>query len=272
MQEVQEVVGDLSIRRLNRSNYQVSDPENYLILWVEHGVRKLIIDFEEYPTYPNSIFFLLPGRELKLKFACEPPQGWVLQFSRSFFRNQYLEGLNINHADIFMQNGELPRIVLSPKIGQRIDSLAEMINEVLQSQIPNRELAASSLVRTLLVYCDSSCNIRVSNHSNNHHMELVTSFKNMVSQHFYTMHHVSDYARLMNVTPKYLNQVVKTVMGVTAKSVILEQIVIQACRDLKFSGESIKEIALKLGFSEPEHFSNFFRKTVGCSPSLYRQK
>jgi AraC family transcriptional regulator, transcriptional activator of pobA len=270
MYEIAEEVSTVSVKKLSKESYKNSDPDHYQIVWIEQGIRSVTIDFQEIPFYPNSIYFVLPGKVLKLKFSCELPKGWVLQFSRSFFREQYLEGLNIKNADIFYSNGEIPRIALSPKIGQRIDALAEMIAEVMQSQIPNREMAASSLVKTLLVYCDSKCNIRVTNNSNNHHLNLVSMFKQLVSRHLNSRHRVSEYAEMMKVSPKYLNQVVKMVMGVTAKSVILEQLMIQSCRDLKFSNESIKEIAIKLGFSEQEHFSNFFKKTMGCSPSTYR--
>ncbi len=61
-------------------------------------------------------------------------------------------------------------------------------------------------------------------------------------------------------------------MGVTAKSVIMEQVMIKACRDLKFSNDSVKQIAFNLGFTEPEHFSHFFTKSTGSPPSEYRQK
>jgi AraC family transcriptional regulator, transcriptional activator of pobA len=184
----------------------------------------------------------------------------------------YLNGFNIQHADIFLSTGEIPRIVLSPKIGERINSIAEMIAEVMQSSIPNKILAADSLLKTLLVYCDSQCNLRVTALSNNHYLDIVSRFKHLVSQNLVNYHQVSDYAEMMHVSPKYLNRIVKEVMGVTAKYIISEQLLIRSCRDLKFSNLSIKEIAIQLGFSEPEHFSNFFKKNIGCSPLAYRQQ
>ena len=103
-------------------------------------------------------------------------------------------------------------------------------------------------------------------------MSVVSRFKHLVSQKLDNFHQVADYAQLMHLSPKYLNNVVKEVMGVTAKYVIIEQLLIRSCRDLKFSNLSIKEISIQLGFSEPEHFSNFFKKNMGCSPLAYRQK
>ena len=264
--------GFICVQKLDRRYGRITDPENYQILWLEGGVKKIDIDFEDLESYPCSIIFLHPGKEVKLRFDCLNPKGWLLKFSHDFFRQQYLEGFHIQHADVYFSSGEIPRIVLSPKIGERINSLAEMISEVMQSNIPNKELAASSLLKTLLVYCDSKCNLRLTTASNNHYMSIVSRFKHLVSQNLNNYHQVSDYAKMMHISPKYLNNVVKEVMGVTAKYVISEQLLIRSCRDLKFSNFSIKEISIQLGFSEPEHFSNFFKKNMGCSPLAYRQK
>ena len=264
--------GFICVQKLDRRHGRITDPENYQILWLEGGVKKIDIDFEDLESYPCSIIFLHPGKEVKLRFDCLKPKGWLLKFSHDFFRQQYLEGFHIQHADVYFSSGEIPRIVLSPKIGERINSLAEMISEVMQSNIPNKELAASSLLKTLLVYCDSKCNLRLTAASNNHYMSIVSRFKHLVSQNLNNYHQVSDYAQMMHISPKYLNNVVKEVMGVTAKYIISEQLLIRSCRDLKFSNFSIKEISIQLGFSEPEHFSNFFKKNMGCSPLAYRQK
>ncbi len=216
--------GLIIVQKLQRKHRWIANDRNYQILWLESGVQRLDGEFGKLSTHPNSIVFLYPGRELCLRFGLESPKGWILKFSKEFFRKQYLNGFTIQHADIFLSGNDLPCIVLSPKIGERINSLAEMINEVMQSEIPNRDLAASSLLSTLLVYCDSKCNIRIGKKSNTHYLNIVSRFKQLVSQHLTTTHRVADYARMMHVTPKYLNQVVKEVMDVTAKHVIMEQL------------------------------------------------
>jgi AraC family transcriptional regulator, transcriptional activator of pobA len=262
----------ITIKRLDTTNPDCTDPDNYQLIWIADGLKSITIDFDIIPFYQNSIFFLTPGRIASLEFLDEPPSGWIMSFSGAYFKSQHLDGLKIKDIDLFDAYGEVPRIVLSPKIGDRIHSLAEMISELAESAIPNREVAISSLLRTLLVYCDSKCNIKVVFDSNRHDLNLVSKFKHQVSLNYLQFHRVSQYAEMLNVSPKYLNQVVKRVMGVTAKSVIQEQLIMHASRDLKFTNESVKEIAFKLGFAESEHFSHFFKKETNHSPSFYRKK
>jgi len=262
----------ISVERLETNGHQYADTEFYKILWVAKGLKSISADFETIPSLPNTIMFLAPGRIVELEFLHDHPEGWILSFSKAFFREQYLEGFNIRNIDVFYVSGKIPNIVLSPKIGVRVHALAEMISELIGSKIPNKELAISALLKTLIVYCDSNCNIKVTNDANINEINLVSMFKHHVSQHFLEIHSVSQYAEMMHITSKYLNQVVKRVMNVTAKSIIQEQIIIQACRDLKFSYTSVKEIGAKLGFLEAEHFSQFFKKETGSSPSSYRLK
>lgn len=264
--------GSIIVQKLQRIHRWLANDRNCQILWLESGVLRIDGEFGKLSVHPNSIVFLYPQRALCLRLGNESPKGWILKFSKEFFGKQFLNGLTIQHADIFLPGNDLPCIVLSPKIGERINSLAEMINEVMHSEIPNKEVAASALLSTILVYCDSKCNIRIDNKSNTHYLDIVSRFKQLVSQNLTTTHRVADYAGMMHLSPKYLNQVVKEVMGVTAKNVIMEQLLFKASRELKFSNQSVKEIAFQLGFSEPEHFSNFFKSQAGCSPSGYRLK
>jgi AraC family transcriptional regulator, transcriptional activator of pobA len=259
----------IAIRKLDTRSTHYEDDENNAVLWLRTGFRSVCVDFKRYDTPANSIYFIFPGTRVELSFG-EHPVGWIVKFSRDVLKQNIRDEMNIKNADLMASRDLAMKMVLSPKIGDRIHTIIEMIDELSGSVIPNKESAIDSLLKTMLVYCDSSCNIRLQTDNHKHQVQMVTTFKHLVSRHFTRVHHVSDYAGMMNISPKYLNQVVKEVLGVTAKDVIHEQLIIQARRELKFSSQSIKEIAFDLGFSEPFHFSNYFKKHVGCSPTEYR--
>lgn len=259
----------ISVNKIDKQVSGFTDPDNFIIIWIEKGIRTLQIDFEIFDPTPGSIFFILPGQQVF--FECESePFGWIIHFSRCFLKNRIEENLIIKQVDIFSTFAEVPKIILSPKIGERVHLIAEMIDEFAGSEIPNKEAAAASLLKTLLIYCDSKCNIRLNVDNQSNDIQIAREYKNLVSCHFTEIHQVSEYAKMMNISSRYLNQVVKKVLGVTAKSVIHEQIIIKARRELKFSNDSIKEIAFNLGFCDPFYFSNYFKKMIGCSPSDYR--
>ena len=84
-------------------------------------------------------------------------------------------------------------------------------------------------------------------------------------------HEVSYYAELLNISPKYLNDCVQEVISTSAKSIIVEQLVMRSRRELRFSSKSIKEISFELGFSSPDYFSSFFKTHAGMSHSGMRK-
>lgn len=263
-----EIEDRIGVRRYDPSIRNYVDERRYTVFWIKRGVEAITIDQDRFLAQPNSIFFVVRGASARLDYGTDP-QGWILKFSGEIFQD-VTKGLIIKDADIFSSFGQVPRIILSPRIGARVGGIAEMIDELIGSQLQHREIAIASLLRTLLIYCDSKCNVRIADDNHTSGVQIVTQYKELVAKHYTETHRVSDYARMLNITPKYLNQVTREILDRTAKSIIHEQLTIQARRELKFSDDSIKQVAFKLGFSEPFHFSKYFKRQVGCSPSEYR--
>jgi AraC-like DNA-binding protein len=100
----------------------------------------------------------------------------------------------------------------------------------------------------------------------------VFKYKKLVNEYFHKYHDVEDYAKLLNVTSKYLNECVKETLDTNAKSLITEQRIMRGARhELKFSDKTIKEIGYELGFSSPDYFSYFYKQHTGVTPSKLRK-
>ncbi len=270
MEATDKIERHINIQRLH--HFRDNGRDNYYrILWILRGVDRVAIDEEVFTPYANLIVFVSPEKRLKLETS-EQPEGWVMRLSQEYLNILRHDNFAIANMEFVTGQHEIHKLVLSPKIGKRVHSLAGMIDELSGSQIPMKEDGIYALLKTILVYCDSKCNLNLNITGNRKEVSLVSRFKQLVTENYTRYHMVSDYASLMKITPKYLNQVVKQIMGVTAKQVIREQLIIHARHDLKFSNDSIKEIAFQLGFIDPFHFSSFFKDMVGCSPTRYREK
>lgn len=79
-----------------------------------------------------------------------------------------------------------------------------------------------------------------------------------------------DFAGQLSVHVNHLNRAVKDVIGKTTSQVIGERIVQEAKALLKHSDWNISEIGYSLGFEEPPHFVNFFRKHTQTTPRSFR--
>jgi AraC-like DNA-binding protein len=102
--------------------------------------------------------------------------------------------------------------------------------------------------------------------------EYASHFITLVRTHYHTYKQVADYARMMCVTPGFLNNVIKKKTGQTASRHIYDIIVLEAKKKATLTTASMKEIAYDLGFADIYHFSKFFKKNSGLNFSRFRKE
>jgi AraC family transcriptional activator of pobA len=98
----------------------------------------------------------------------------------------------------------------------------------------------------------------------------IEDLRRLVDQHFKRERQIGFYAEKLSMTPDRLNDHVKRASGVTAGHLIRQRVLTEAKRQLVFTTQSIHEIAYDLAFSDPSHFTRFFRKQTGMTPQAFR--
>jgi AraC family transcriptional activator of pobA len=101
--------------------------------------------------------------------------------------------------------------------------------------------------------------------------ERVDALRRLVDDHFRKERLISFYADKLAMTPDRLNDHVKRATGVTAGHLIRQRVLTEAKRQLVFTTQPIHEIAYDLAFSDPSHFTRFFRKQTGMTPQAFRE-
>ncbi|GAA5219974.1 helix-turn-helix domain-containing protein [Membranihabitans marinus] len=81
---------------------------------------------------------------------------------------------------------------------------------------------------------------------------------------------VDECGKAMNMSGKYLSDLLKAETGKSLIEHIHLHIVDIAKNDLLGTNITISQIAYSLGFEYPQHFSKVFKEKVGMSPSKYR--
>jgi len=99
----------------------------------------------------------------------------------------------------------------------------------------------------------------------------VEELRRLLDEHFRKERLISFYAKRLAMTPDRLNDHVKRVTGVTAGHMIRQRVLTEAKRQLVFTAQAIHEIAYDLSFSDPSHFTRFFRKQTGMTPQAFRE-
>ncbi len=100
----------------------------------------------------------------------------------------------------------------------------------------------------------------------------VDDFVALVQDYFREQHGTEFYADHLFITPNYLNKIVRQSLGTSAKAYILDQILTEACRLLKYTTLTVGEIATQLHFDTATYFVRIFRKYKRQTPLEYRQE
>jgi len=86
----------------------------------------------------------------------------------------------------------------------------------------------------------------------------------------FTLRSARDFAEQLSVHVNHLNRAIRLTTGKTTTDHIFERVASEAMALLKHTNWNISEISYCLGFEEPSHFTNFFRKQTSLAPSAFR--
>lgn len=249
-----------------------STKENrYVVLWIRESVDSLKINGVCYENASGSIYFLSPLSSWSIRQLEESHlTGYVIYLDRETLNHPLLKNLHI-HEVRFFNSGKIAKINLAPGIEKRTFSILEMLDELIGSNLNHKEEAIISLLHTFFVYCDGQCNIKSTVPGPNSKKALVYKFKKLLDRQIQHHHRVGEYADILNVSAKYLNECVREVLKVNAKHLINEQLLLKSRHELKFTDKTVKEISYQLGFSSPDYFSYFFKNHTGTSPTVLRE-
>ena len=88
-------------------------------------------------------------------------------------------------------------------------------------------------------------------------------YKQLLEKNICTTNRVADYATMMGISRVSLNKAVMREFGLSAVHLLKQRLLQEVKNDLLFSGLSVKEIAFRLHFSEPNHLMRFFKQMTG---------
>lgn len=100
--------------------------------------------------------------------------------------------------------------------------------------------------------------------------ELHRRFARQLEQDFARHHDAGHYANALRVPAATLSRALAEATGRTTKELILDRVMLEAARLLRFTDRTVGEIAFAIGFTDPLYFSRAFKRRHGVSPLAYR--
>jgi AraC-like DNA-binding protein len=200
--------------------------------------------------------------------------GFFCIFNKNFF-HQYG---NLNQYAVF-QPGGTPVFELTTEQVEKVTSIYNRMFEEINSDYIHKYDVLRTLVFELIHFAlkmQPSANfdaqpINASKRISTLFLELLErQFPIDDSHQSVELRSAADFAHQLNIHVNHLNRAVKETTQKTTSQLIAERILQEAKILLKHTSWSVAEIAYALGFTEPTHFNNFFKKHIQLSPLKFR--
>ncbi len=249
----------------------LSNDAYYKIIWARQGNIELGIDGYQITVKKNHVLLCSPLNVLNIEPHTEGAISYI--FSNEFYRLRDFAS-NLSFQDCLFKGTLIPSLVkLCETDTQNFELLFKLFKREFQRKDHFQGEMLMVLLKKLLIMFKRMTHKVVEREEIPHKTpDVIGEFSYLVETHFRNKHQVNDYAELLNKSPKTISSIIKKHTKKTALSLINERILAEARRLLLFSDKTSEEIAYDLGYSEPGHFSKFFKRNEGTSPSQFRKR
>lgn len=201
-------------------------------------------------------------------------RGYTLTFSFDFISTGIAQSKFLKEFPFFNISNPNTHFELNPVLTEKIVYLFEkMIYEYEQNQYRSKQILLGYLW-VLLNECKKIYDEAIEKLGQQEKLkpakQLFDSFQNLVANNFQQKSKVEDFADMLFVTPNHLTQSIKATSGKSPKEFITERRIMEAKSLLLNSENTISEISYLLNFSEPTHFTKFFKKETSFTPIEFR--
>ncbi|GAB3833218.1 AraC family transcriptional regulator [Hymenobacter jeollabukensis] len=234
------------------------------------GTATLKANLETYAIGPGSLMVVTPHVIKEWTDFSADHEGLSVFFTREFITASH--NIDIGNFN-FLENASTHVLQLTPGQLAELQASFEFLRQKYHAPHAYRASIVKNLINNLLyevvaVYDQQRAAQRA---GLSRGQLLAAGFKQLLGRHGVTERSVKFYAEQLCITPKHLTDTVKDVTGKTAGAWIAEVVVLEAQALLQNQQLTVAQISDLLHFTDQSAFSRFFKKSIGLSPTAYKQ-
>lgn len=231
-----------------------------------------------YDYQEGSMVFVAPNQilEFERQYVNKKDTGWSIIFHPDLIRKSEL-GKKIDQFSFF-EYASNEALHLSDDERKTVTEISQKIEKEFTGNIDthSQTLIISNL-ELLLNYCVRFYDRQFYTRTNlnqdiaSKFLQLLKEYYQQNKQQNFGIPSVQYCGEAMNMSPKYLSDLLRKETGQSTQDHIHDYIIRKAKNRLLNSTDSASEIAYSLGFEYPQYFSKIFKKKTSMSPNEYRQ-
>lgn len=253
---------------------------DFYMISLKKGIRgKMYYGQQEFDFDNGPLAFMEPNQVFRILSdpnSTEKRRGWMLLIHPDFFWNTSLSG-TIKQYDFFDYSVN-EALFLSEKEQYILNGIIDNIKQEYHSSIDkfSKQIIISQ-IESLLSYSERFYNRQFITREKVNH-QILDRLEKLLADYFNTedlmtkgLPTVQYIAGTLNISPKYLSNLLKVLTGQSTQQHIHEKLIGKAKEKLSSTNLSISEIAYELGFEHLQSFSKLFKAKTKLSPLQFRQ-
>ncbi len=242
------------------------------ILICRDGTASLRVNFNEWNLYQGAVITLFPGDIVLLKSWSPQFRVEMMTFSPALLREASLQ---LEHT-VYSALREDRCRQDTPVVTAIIDNMFALLRLYFsQPECMCVEPLVLLQLKAFFIgfheYLQRNPQYRPDEVQSRRVRELFNQFMKLVERDYKVSRDVCHYADLMNVSSKYLTNIVRQVTPHTPKTIIDQYAVLQIKAQLQYGSKSVKEIAWEYHFSDVSFFCRYYKKHTGKTPQQQRR-
>jgi AraC family transcriptional regulator, transcriptional activator of pobA len=238
------------------------------LIWIRSGSGRHLLDGEPLPIEEETVTVIGRG-QVHVFDEGEDLHGAVLRL-----RDELLPGEAGRLPAAWLLSGQCGRVVPVP--GDRADQLEALLraldDELKRPAGPESSQLRGHLISVVLLWLERWYDVSRDGHPDpdESQLELLRRFIRVLERDYSDHHDAAHYAEELRVPPAALSRALSQVTGRGTKELVLDRVMSEAARLLRFTDQNVQQVAQRVGYDDPLYFSRAFKRHFGGSPMAYR--
>jgi AraC family transcriptional regulator, transcriptional activator of pobA len=235
----------------------------FLVMLITGGKGWHEVDFIKYKVKAGSVFLMQPGQMHYWKLS-EDIKGYVLFHNKVFYEEGYAFH-RLRDFPFYKSFQSDPGLFLQAKQRAKPVALFQEIIEEYGGTRPLQLQKVQALLQLLYIELSRACS-PAGKTGKKPYLDQLQAFESLIEINFRQMKYAGEYAKMLHISEKHLNRIVKDSIGKTSTQLIADRIILEAKRLLIQGKLNVTEVGYELGYSDRSYFVRFFKKQSGETP------
>jgi AraC family transcriptional regulator, transcriptional activator of pobA len=254
-------VGDADRREPHRHDY-------HELIWIRSGSGRHLLDGAPLPIEEHTVTVIGRG-QVHVFDEGEDLHGAVVRL-----RDELLPGDSQRLPAAWLLSGRCGRTVPVPR--ERADQFEALLraldDELGRPAGPESSAVQGHLISVALLWLERWYDANRADRpgADDAEVQLLRRFVPVLERDYAGHHDAGHYADELRMPQAALSRALAQVTGKGTKELVLDRVMTEAARLLRFTDLNVQQVALRIGYDDPLYFSRAFKRHFGDSPMAYR--